>query len=345
MLEPKATDSNYLRRSDETEIQRLLSTFEIDEAAKADLRRLRPIVASNIDRVLAQFYKKIVSDPAMGSVFSETASMLKARAKQREHWLDWVFLARFDAEYLTRCKRIGRAHKVHGVLPAYYLFGYHFMSRTIKSLILEKFPDRHEADRLISSVEKALFLDIDLAISVYCSEVTEDWRKSSLYDSLTGVLNRRGISESLKTTLSDAKLYNTPVSVALLDIDHFKKVNDTYGHSGGDIALSRVAELISANMRDGDIVGRWGGEEFIIVMHDTSLDESREVAERIRHQIETLEIQLKETTVSVTASLGVSELTPDEQTIDAAVTRADTALYTAKRSGRNRVECEATAKD
>lgn len=343
MPEPKATDSIYLRRSDETEIQRLLNMFEIDEKAKADLRHLRPIVAANIDMVLAQFYEKIESDPAMGSVFGENASMARAKAKQREHWLDWVFLARFDAEYLTRCKRIGRAHKVHGVLPAYYLFGYHFMSRNMKSLILEKFPDRYEADRLISSVEKALFLDIDLAISVYCSEMTEDWRQSSLYDSLTGVLNRRGIAESLKKTLSEAKLYSSPVTVALLDIDHFKKVNDTYGHSAGDIALSRVAELISASMRDGDIVGRWGGEEFIIVMHDTSLCEGKEVAERVRRQIKKLEIQLEETTISITASLGVSELTPDEQTIDAAVARADAALYAAKRAGRNRVECEAAA--
>lgn len=341
MLEPKATDSNYLRRSDETEIQRLLSTFEIDEAAKADLRRLQPIVAANIDMVLTQFYEKILSDPAMVSVFGENASMPKAKAKQREHWLDWVFLARFDAEYLTRCKRIGRAHKVHGVLPAYYLFGYHFMSRNMKSLILEKFPDRHEADRLISSVEKALFLDIDLAISVYCSEMTEDWRQSSLYDSLTGILNRRGIAESLKKTLSEARLYSAPVTVALLDIDHFKKVNDTYGHSAGDIALSRVAELISASMRDGDIVGRWGGEEFIIVMHDTNLDEGREVAERVRRHIDTLEIQLDETTMTLTASLGISELTPNEQTIEPVVARADTALYAAKRAGRNRVECAA----
>ncbi len=341
MLEPKATDSNYLRRSDETEIQRLLSTFEIDEAAKADLRRLQPIVAANIDMVLTQFYEKILSDPAMVSVFGENASMPKAKAKQREHWLDWVFLARFDAEYLTRCKRIGRAHKVHGVLPAYYLFGYHFMSRNMKSLILEKFPDRHEADRLISSVEKALFLDIDLAISVYCSEMTEDWRQSSLYDSLTGILNRRGIAESLKKTLSETRLYSAPVTVALLDIDHFKKVNDTYGHSAGDIALSRVAELISASMRDGDIVGRWGGEEFIIVMHDTNLDEGREVAERVRRHIETLEIQLDETTMTLTASLGISELTSNEQTIEPAVARADTALYAAKRAGRNRVECAA----
>lgn len=314
----------------------MLDTFGITPAVLEDLRTVRPLVIQHIDRILDAFYDKILNDPVMGSVFNGGTDPVRARDMQRAHWVEWVFAGRLDATYYARCKRIGRAHKRHNVVPASYLFGYHFMSREIKDLILKTFPDRETAGRLMSSVEKALFLDIDLAISCYCTEMTADWRRASLYDELTGVMNRRGVGEAVGKMLPLAKALDRPVSVALLDIDHFKSVNDTHGHDAGDKALMSVACLIADNLRDDDFVARWGGEEFLIVMPGADRRASAASAERIRMALAGHSVPLANVSLKMTASLGVSQLAGDEDGIEAAVARADAALYQAKHSGRNR---------
>lgn len=338
---PASLQTDTPRKSDEAEIKRLLETFEIDDEVSADLRRLRSIVADNLDDLLERFYAKLLSDSVMSGIFDGKADPMHAKAAQRKHWLDWVFRARFDARYLVRCKRIGRAHKKHDVIPAFYLFGYHFVSRNLKSLVLREHPDLTEANRLITAIEKALFLDIDLAISVYCTEMTAGWRQASLYDELTGVLNRRGIGEALAKILSTGQQRADSISIALLDIDHFKRVNDTYGHDAGDVALSRVAKLVESNLRDGDFIGRWGGEEFVILMNESTLSDSERVCERIRRAVQEHEIPFQARSFSLTASFGVAQMTRDEKIIDAAVSLADSALYAAKSAGRNRVMCAA----
>lgn len=341
---PGLPRSSMSRKADEAEIQQLLETFEIDDDVRADLQLVRPLVEANIDSVLGNFYERLLSDDAMKTVFENKADPKRAQKLQRLHWLDWVFAAKFDAAYLARCKRIGKAHKVHGVIPAFYLFGYHFMSRHLKSLILETFNERAEADRLITSVEKALFLDIDLAISVYCTEMTAGWRQASLYDELTGTLNRRGIQETLSQMHSSSISSEKPLGIALFDVDHFKKINDTYGHDAGDVALSSLANVVQNQLRDGDTLGRWGGEEFIILMPEASVKGGEQVADRIRCAIEDHHFRLGPAVVTMTASFGVSQVSSFEETIDDAVARADAALYAAKAAGRNKVVCRAAPK-
>lgn len=150
-------------------------------------------------------------------------------------------------------------------------------------------------------------------------------------DQLTGIANRRRTSFVLEQTLLLARETGLPVSVAMFDIDHFKHVNDTYGHQAGDEVLKRVAAGAAAELRSGDTIGRFGGEEFVIVLPDAAAEAAIKVAERVRHAIDT-----GSGAPAVTVSIGVAEMAPGE-TSDTLLRRADDALYVAKREGRNRM--------
>ena len=328
---------NHIREADKAEINQLLKTFGISNSVIADLRLARPILEKNIDRVLDDFYGGILADPVMSQVFKNNHnSQLQAKAMQRIHWLDWVFAANFNAHYLARCKRIGQVHQDRGILPTYYLFGYRFVSQAVKDLIFETCSDAKLAQRLTQSVEKAIFLDISLAISVYCTEMSASWRRTSLCDQLTNILNRRGATEKLNDIVRAHKGSESTTSLGLLDIDHFKNVNDNFGHDIGDLVLKFVAKLIEDSLRDSDIVGRWGGEEFIIIMPDTCSDMALLTCSRLLETLEKSVTNFNDQSISVTASIGVSSIHREETSFDPALHRADIALYQAKDNGRNR---------
>jgi diguanylate cyclase (GGDEF)-like protein len=151
-------------------------------------------------------------------------------------------------------------------------------------------------------------------------------------DSLTGILNRRAIMDALTRESSRAGRYGLPLSVLMTDIDHFKDVNDTYGHAAGDDVLMGVARKLAATVRDSDFAGRFGGEEFLIVLPHQDAHGAVLAAERIRTGIEKTVMGAE--TLKVTVSIGVGTLA--EGKTEEMLARADKALYEAKRSGRNR---------
>lgn len=156
-------------------------------------------------------------------------------------------------------------------------------------------------------------------------------------DPLTRALNRRFLPTVLGREVSLAAASRTPLSVLMIDIDHFKTINDRYGHSAGDLALSRTAEILLNTVRASDFVFRFGGEEFLIVLVETGLDEAAEIGERLRHDVASNAVPLSDREpLSVTISVGIGsyEGHPDYQYL---VDAADKALYAAKHAGRNRV--------
>jgi two-component system cell cycle response regulator len=177
----------------------------------------------------------------------------------------------------------------------------------------------------------------ELGGALRMATLVEESRWMATTDTLTGLLNRRAFLDWGKREVARATRYKDPLSVVLLDVDHFKLINDKRGHSVGDLVLSRAGHLLSNHVRSCDVVARWGGEEFVIALPSTGLAGASLVAERIREALSREEILDRAgQSVHVTASFGVAQLGGDE-TLELLVDRADRAMYGAKSAGRNRV--------
>lgn len=157
------------------------------------------------------------------------------------------------------------------------------------------------------------------------------------FDALTGAINRKSISLLLEQSFESVKRYKHPFSVAMVDADHFKSINDTYGHIVGDQVLKNISMFLRRSLRKTDCVGRYGGEEFIVLMPETEQAVAFKVMDHCRQQLSSQEIDVGKEKISVTVSIGVSCLLPEDDDAWLSVKRADFALYRAKDEGRNRV--------
>lgn len=189
---------------------------------------------------------------------------------------------------------------------------------------------RSEAEQTMAIVASELPAVIQLALLI------ERTTRSAMYDELTSVANRRAARDFLERAVVAARRHALPLSVALLDIDHFKRVNDTHGHESGDAVLRAVSAAVQSAVRRSDFVARWGGEEFLLVFPHTGVAGASVVCERVRAVVESLSFDGALRGLRVSASMGLASL--DEEGVDSLVRRADEALYRAKGRGRNRVE-------
>jgi len=170
------------------------------------------------------------------------------------------------------------------------------------------------------------------------NEMQEKLREASITDDLTGIHNRRYVMERLSEEFTKSVRTGSTLSVIIFDIDHFKRVNDTYGHPFGDRVLKGVAERVKISLRAYDILGRFGGEEFVIVAPDTPLEDAVNLARRLNSLIKAGTMGDGKQSITVTASFGAAITSGTEKTYDALLARADKALYRAKDLGRDRVE-------
>jgi two-component system cell cycle response regulator len=193
----------------------------------------------------------------------------------------------------------------------------------------------HKTDRLLAAT-----IARELGGALRMATLVEESRWMATTDALTGLLNRHAFLESTERELERSKRYGDTLSVVLLDIDHFKHINDRRGHAAGDMVLSAIGKLLPQALRRCDILARWGGEEFVLVMPSTSLESAEQVAERLRQAIETSQIKDGNGDfIPVTASFGVACYLHGE-TLEQVVDRSDRAMYRAKSGGRNRVVCD-----
>lgn len=207
--------------------------------------------------------------------------------------------------------------------------GYHSVSRSQNVDLI------HEYDRQIVRLEK--LVRISDRYQSQLLRLNEDLKTLSLRDPLTNIGNRRFMTERLREEAERARRVGANFSLALIDIDHFKNVNDLFGHGAGDDVLCRVADTVRACLRDYDVFARWGGEEFVIALPETDLATAVSVCERVRVAIERLRVQRDDFEISVTVSFGVTEYRSGELPAET-VARADVALRRAKAGGRNRLE-------
>jgi diguanylate cyclase (GGDEF)-like protein len=174
-------------------------------------------------------------------------------------------------------------------------------------------------------------------------ERAEDMGRLAITDPLTRIMNRRGITVALLDAMAQSERYRTPLTIAMADIDHFKNVNDTYGHEAGDKVLAELAGVLADGLRMPDKAGRYGGEEFLLIFPHTNLVQGRKISDRIRVAVGKHRIELDEGKVQLTISIGVVQFQRGED-LEQLLSRSDRALYAAKEAGRNRVVAAKTAR-
>jgi diguanylate cyclase (GGDEF)-like protein/PAS domain S-box-containing protein len=168
----------------------------------------------------------------------------------------------------------------------------------------------------------------------------EELQEMAMHDPLTGIANRRFVEINLAARLEELRRYGFDFSVMFLDADHFKNINDTYGHSVGDRILKMISATVANSLRSFDIIGRWGGEEFVVLLVNTKRDDLLKLAERLRRLVEKSVLTLDSgETLRVTVSIGAT-LAIDGDTVESLIERADKLMFESKRQGRNQVSTE-----
>lgn len=194
--------------------------------------------------------------------------------------------------------------------------------------------------------EKDLLQKLVPFINIYLREaapvleakrLTATLRESNLRDAMTGLHNRRFLEEYIQTLVAGSQRRNTHLSLLMLDLDYFKMVNDKHGHDAGDAVLKALSRVLTQSVRASDLVIRYGGEEFLIILQDTAAEGADVVAEKIRVAVETMKVQVSGTVLQKTISIGIADFPHDSDTFWQTVKYADVALYRAKEEGRNRV--------
>ena len=252
--------------------------------------------------------------------------------------LDWQMPKMDGIELCQRIKDASLSHYVYVI----FLTGKKDIDSIVEGLetgaddYLPKPFDRRE---LLSRLKVGLrLIEFEKALR----EANEKLHTLAITDGLTGISNRRAILESLRSEISHAVRENSPFCLIMLDIDHFKKINDTYGHSAGDKVLVEIVNRMKSALRPYDVIGRYGGEEFVVGISKTDSKINRVIAERLRTCICERPFQIEDRKIDVSISLGVVNFMPSRDDdindlLEAMIKAADIALYKAKEAGRNRV--------
>lgn len=235
-------------------------------------------------------------------------------------------------------KNGGYQYDANGVT---HLLNVHHIPELNWYLFVEK--DEYEA---LAQVRSALYVNLGVCLfitllvvmlmNVSLSRYQRRIEDMASTDKLTGLLNRQAYDILMTRLLAQRARQPRPVSILLLDLDHFKRINDQHGHAMGDRVLRRVTDQLRQDLRQSDIAVRWGGEELLVVLDHCALEEARQIAEKIRQAIARLAREMDGTVLALTVSIGVSQL-GDNESPDQTISRADAALYLAKQAGRNRV--------
>ena len=162
-------------------------------------------------------------------------------------------------------------------------------------------------------------------------------KRQATTDPLTGLLNRRQYEMLFNRERERCTRQEKHISLCVADLDYFKRINDTYGHDVGDLALRHVADLFNRTLRQSDVLGRYGGEEFVLILPDTDLDQAADVVNRLREALQASTLKIPSGEIRLTATFGLAQVAGAEKNIDSVIKRADRALYDGKAAGRNRV--------
>ncbi len=307
------------------------------------------VICPQLDQLIDEFYDYMLGEEQILHFIGRLD--INRLKKTQRNYLQTLGQG-FDSEfYFEKRLQIGLVHSMINLPLTLYQCSYFYL----QDLLLRKIYqteglDAQQRSALYEFTLKIICLDMSLATDTYFSNNVETLEKSVNrlreekdklstkvnVDTLTGISSRGHVLINAGKAMVDSRKNGESFSLIVSDIDYFKAINDTYGHAAGDAVLKNVAARMDNLVRGDDMVGRIGGEEFLIILPGSDLEMASTVAERVRESIEKCPVKFQNNVIDVTMSLGVAEWFPDE-TLEQLINRADQALYEAKRSGRNRV--------
>ncbi|VAW83970.1 diguanylate cyclase/phosphodiesterase (GGDEF & EAL domains) with PAS/PAC sensor(s) [hydrothermal vent metagenome] len=308
----------------------------------------KQVIIPNIDEIIEQFYVYMLNQPEM-LLHLDNKKLIDNLKKTQTNYLLSLGKGFNSADYFEERLRVGLAHAKVRIPPFLYICAYRRLTQLIYEFFPENIKNNNELQQqLYMFVAKITALDMSLAIETYhhtqlnkleisletLRQEENHLRHLAETDLLTGVPNYAHVVAILDRSIANAHRDNEPLCVMMADIDFFKQVNDSYGHLTGDSVLREVSKRLRAALRDLDVIGRYGGEEFLVIFTNTHIDTAYEVAERTRKHICESPINLQERSIDISISLGLCGLHQDDD-INAIIERADRAMYLAKNAGRN----------
>ena len=334
------------------ELQTRLAFLSFGKEDRRNLVEIHEEISSHIDEIIGEFYDHLLQFEELRVILSDVKLVERLKGTQRQYLLS-LGLSADCVEYAEGRLRIGLTHERVGLKQKWYLGAYH----KLFGLILQRLAVRYSGDAgrlssLVLTLNKIITLDEVFVVETYYHASMQRLEDSlhrlndahrqleglSRQDSLTPVDNRRALMEALALEFHRSRRYQHPFALLFLDVDHFKEINDRHGHQFGDHVLLHVVQSARGIIRPSDIMGRYGGEEFMIGLVECDQSGALQIAERIRLKIALEQFTWEHHSTVVTVSIGVVMLSPEIDQVETLVTRADQAMYYAKHRGRNRVE-------
>ncbi|MEZ5339128.1 MAG: GGDEF domain-containing protein [bacterium] len=344
-------------RITELEIQRRKELLGLTRADLTLLTEVRGIVEENLDAIVDDFYERQTANAEIALLIGDADTLMRLKAAQRNYILE-LFGGYYDSEYVNSRLRIGMVHKRIGVGPKHFTSAVLLLKQIMLRVIGIALQDEERTEAIRQALEKLIQFDtafvFDTYIKCLVSEIelsrekvesyardleatvrsrTRELEELSQRDSLTSLYNRRALLEMLRRDLGNARRSGDCVSMVYLDVDRFKQINDNEGHHRGDEVLKSVASVLSMITRDVDIAGRFGGDEFCIVLPGTDQAGARVFAERLIRE-------LGERQPEITLSIGICQNGPHEFIgIPEMLRCADERMYLSKKQEGSFVSC------
>jgi diguanylate cyclase (GGDEF)-like protein len=308
----------------------------------------RRVIAPNVELIVEAFHDKLLAQDEFTRIINRGIDLDRLKRTQKLYLLSLG--SQFDgAAYFEERLRVGLAHARVGVPLGLYASAYGMLQQ----LILGHVPPEIKAvdadyQPLVAFLLKITTLDMSLASDTYhlakvqalesslrtLRHTDRELRQQVQTDTLTGATSHSQAIAILQQALRIAQRNDTPLCIAMVDLDFFKKVNDTHGHLVGDEVLRDVTARMRASVRDFDTVGRYGGEEFLLILENAPLATAKSIAERVRRHVEESPIKVKDLKIPLTLSQGLAAAHKTDD-VESLLKRADAALYAAKAAGRN----------
>lgn len=324
-----------------------LQSFGLSERELELAKSLHALITTHKEALTSEFYAGITSDPRLRA-YIQAPGLEERLHRTMLRYVGELGIGFTSPAYFESRLRVGTVHRKIGLpLPIYHA-NYARLQSVIACMISREVADATLRAQLLSLAIRVTALDMSLATEAYNAahldtlevELTtlrseeEELRRLVDTDALTGVASRAHVLGVLERHLAQPDVGTACVHVLMVDVDHFKAINDSHGHPVGDEVLKQISGRIKASLRDCDLVGRYGGEEFLVVLETRQPSEGREIAERVRTAVSGQPIGCENISLTARVSVGMTQACVGEAA-SVAVERADRALYAAKRAGRD----------